>query len=194
MLASKKLLKQIPNLLTCFRIILIAPFLINFVLGDYVASFYLFLIAGFTDALDGLLARHYHWQTPLGSFLDPMADKLIVVISFVLLAFVHQLPWWLVFLVFMRDATITSGILFWSFFIREQLTFSPTMLSKINTTLQLLLVVFCLFELAYKPFEFPLTYTLVILTATTTALSYLHYVWVWGSKAWRLLKFKHHHE
>lgn len=188
---SNVILKQVPNLLTSFRITLIIPFFIYFHQSEYIISFYIFIFAGFTDALDGWLARHYHWQTPFGSFLDPMADKFIVVVSFVLLAIAHQLPWWLVILVFLRDATIAVGILFWSIFIQEKLIFSPTFLSKVNTTLQLLLVVFCLFELAYSPFEIPVKFLLTTLTATTTALSYIHYVWVWGTKARRLLKINH---
>lgn len=189
---SKTLLKQIPNLLTSFRIILIVPFIIAFNNLQYVNCFYIFLIASFTDGLDGWLARHYRWHTPLGSFLDPAADKLIVAASFILLALIHKIPWWLFILVFMRDATIAAGILFWSLLIHEKLVFSPTMMSKINTTLQLLLVVFCLFELAYTPFKAPITHVLITLTAITTSLTYLHYVWVWGVKAWCFLKHHQH--
>ena len=136
-----------------------------------------------TDGLDGWLARYCSWQTPLGSCLDPFADKLLVAASFISLALIHQLPWWLVILVFMRDFTISTGVLAWYYFIQKEMDFEPTYLSKINTVLQLGLVTLCLFELAFSPFNYPLRTLLIDLTAFTTAVTYIHYVWTWGKKA-----------
>ena len=149
----------------------------------YVPAFYLYLLAGFTDGLDGSLARHYNWLSPLGSFIDPLADKLLIASSFISLALLGSLPWWLVTLVFMRDVTISIGVVAWYGLVRRQIDFKPTLLSKINTSLQLSLVTLCLFELAF--FKFPDIYatTLIILTAITTAVTYMNYVWIWGLKA-----------
>lgn len=113
-----------------------------------------------------------------------MADKLLIASSFISLALIGVLPWWLVILVFLRDLTISLGVLAWYQFIRRKLDFQPTLLSKINTALQLTLVTSCLFELAY--FEFPpyLLNVLIILTTLTTAITYIDYIWTWGRKAW----------
>lgn len=175
--------KHIPNILTLLRLALIAPFLSCLHQQAYVCAFYTFLLAGCTDGLDGWLARHFHWQSTFGSFVDPMADKLLVAASFVALALIGSLPWWLVILVFSRDFTISLGVLCWHFFIQRGLDFKPTMLSKCNTVLQLLLVTLCLFELAYVRFPVNLIQSLIMLTALTTTLSYIHYVWTWGKKA-----------
>ncbi|KTC76885.1 phosphatidylglycerophosphate synthase [Legionella brunensis] len=147
-------------------------------------AFYAFLIAGLTDGFDGWLARYFQWQSPLGSFIDPMADKLLVASSFISLALIGSLPWWLVVLVFLRDLTISFGVLAWFWFIQRQLDFEPTLLSKINTSLQLVLVTLCLFELAFFTFATYLVDILTFLTAVTTAASYLDYVWTWGKKAY----------
>lgn len=177
------MLKHIPNALTAFRLVLIIPFLTLLYYHQYVCAFYLYLLAGFTDGLDGWLARHYQWQSPFGSFIDPLADKLLIASSFISLALIGNLPWWLVILVFMRDLTISVGVVAWYWLVRRELDFTPTLLSKFNTTLQLALVTLCLFELAF--FEFPSYYaqTLIHLTALTTSFTYLNYVWTWGKKA-----------
>ncbi len=154
-----------------------------FINKNYVGAFYIFIIAGFTDCLDGWIARYFSCKTRLGSLIDPLADKLMVAVSFIALAVIHQLPWWLVSLVFMRDLTISLGVIAWYWLINRKLIFKPTLLSKINTTLQLCLVVLCLFELAFS-----LSYNLLIqivvgCTTITTSLTYINYVLTWSKKA-----------
>lgn len=177
------ILKQIPNALTLFRLVLIAPFLVFLYQHEYVNAFYTFLLAGFTDGLDGWIARHFHWQSPLGSFIDPLADKLLIASSFISLALLGALPWWLVILVFLRDLTISFGVVAWYWFIQRRLDFKPTILSKINTSLQIALVTLCLFELAYFSFNSYVFGTLMLLTAVSTAATYIDYVLTWGKKA-----------
>ena len=178
------ILKYIPNALTLLRLGLIVPFLFYLYHHEYTIAFYLFIFAGLSDGLDGFLARSFNWQSFFGSFIDPLADKLLIASSFISLALIGVLPWWLVTLVFLRDLTISLGVLAWYQFIRRKLDFQPTLLSKINTALQLTLVTSCLFELAY--FEFPpfLLNTLIFLTTFTTTFTYLDYIWTWGRKAW----------
>lgn len=171
------ILKYIPNALTLFRLGLIFPFLICLYHNQYVDAFYLFILAGFTDGLDGWLARYFHWQSTFGSFVDPMADKLLVASSFISLALIGSLPWWLVALVFLRDFSISVGVVcYW--FIQRKLDFEPTFLSKINTTLQLALVVVCLFELAYFNVHPYFISCLIYLTAFTTSITFMHYAWI----------------
>jgi len=177
------ILRNIPNALTLIRLMLIAPFLMLLYHHEYVNAFSIFILAGFTDGLDGWLARHYHWQTFFGAFIDPLADKLLIAASFISLALIGILPWWLVILVFSRDLTISFGVLCWYWFIHRKLDFKPTILSKINTFLQLALITLCLFELAYFKFSPYLDETLITLTTITTASTYIDYVWTWGKKA-----------
>lgn len=178
------ILKHIPNALTLIRLGLIVPFLMYLYHHEYAYAFYTFIIAGFTDGLDGWLARHFHWQSTFGSFVDPMADKLLVASSFISLALIGSLPWWLVILVFLRDLSISIGVLVWYWCIQRKLDFVPTLLSKFNTTFQLVLVTLCLFELAYFKFPHYIVSTLIYLTAFTTATTYIDYFWTWGRKAW----------
>ncbi|PWY56641.1 phosphatidylglycerophosphate synthase [Legionella qingyii] len=178
------ILKHIPNALTLLRLILIAPFLFYLYNHEYVIAFYLFIFAGLSDGLDGFLARSFNWQSFFGSFVDPLADKLLIASSFISLALIGVLPWWLVILVFLRDVTISLGVVAWYQFVRRKLDFQPTLLSKINTALQLILVTSCLFELAYFEFSPYLLNVLIILTTFTTAITYIDYIWTWGRKAW----------
>ncbi len=185
---SNNILKNIPNALTVFRLILIVPFLIFLYQQNYDWAFYLYLLAGITDGLDGWLARHFRWQSPLGSFMDPLADKLLVVSSFIALALIGSLPWWLVVLVFMRDFTISIGVLAWFKVVRNQMDFNPSLLSKVNTSVQLILVTSCLFELAFFSLPFYYMEALIIITAVLTAITYINYVWIWSKKAWFLTR------
>lgn len=177
------ILRHIPNALTLIRLVLIAPFLVFLYQQEYVNAFYTFILAGCTDGLDGFLARHFHWQSLFGSLMDPLADKLLIATSFISLALMGKLPWWLVILVFSRDLTISFGVLAWYQFIQRKLDFKPTLLSKINTVLQLALLTLCLFELAFLKFSPYLLETLIAITTITTASTFVDYVWTWGKKA-----------
>jgi len=180
------ILRHIPNVLTIFRLVLIAPFLVFLYQQAYIAALYIFLLAGFTDGLDGWMARYFHWESLFGSFIDPLADKLLIASSFISLALIGKLPWWLVILVFSRDVTISFGVLAWYWLVQRRLNFKPTRLSKFNTFFQLSLITLCLFELAYFTFAPYLIEILILLTAITTAGTYIDYVWTWGQKAYSI--------
>lgn len=177
------ILKYIPNALTLFRLGLIIPFLICLYHQQYVLAFYIFIIAGLTDGLDGWLARYFNWQSTFGTVVDPLSDKILVGSSFISLALIGSLPWWLVALVFLRDFSISVGVVcYW--FIQRKLDFEPTFLSKVNTTFQLTLVVVCLFELAFFKLHPDFVHFLIYLTAFTTSITYVHYAWIGCHKAW----------
>lgn len=178
------ILKHIPNALSLFRLMLIAPFLITLYYQEYRCALYIFILAGITDGLDGWLARRFHWQSFLGSFIDPLADKLLVASSFISLALIGVLPWWLVILVFLRDFSISLGVVVWYWFIQKKLDFVPSFLSKLNTTFQLFLVVLCLFQLAYFSFPPYFINAIIGLTALTTAITYIDYLITWSKKVW----------
>ncbi|MDF1678465.1 MAG: CDP-alcohol phosphatidyltransferase family protein [Legionellaceae bacterium] len=178
------MLKYLPNAFSLMRLMLIVPFLMHLHQKHFSTALYIFVFAGVTDGIDGWLARLCNWQTRFGSFIDPMADKLLIASSFISLALLNQLPWWLVSLVFFRDLTISLGVMAWQRFIPQRLDFKPTWLSKINTFLQLTLIIFCLVELAFGKNSPTFTYLLIGLTAFTTSVTYIDYVWTGAKKAY----------
>src|SRR6202163_1602852 len=95
-----------PNQLTLLRMIFVPFIVIELVEGRYFWALVLFVIAGFSDGLDGLLARKLHQQTLLGQYLDPIADKLLLSTLFLVLSILHRIPWKFTVLVFSRDLTI----------------------------------------------------------------------------------------
>jgi len=177
------MLRHIPNLLTFLRLAAIAPFLAFLYQGRYDLACFIFFAAGLTDGLDGWLARHFQWESKLGSMLDPLADKLLIFNSFLALGLIGALPWWLVALVVARDFTISFGVLAWYYCIRTPLVFEPLPISKFNTFLQISLVLLCLLELAFMELPPSILQLWILLTAVTTSVSYVEYVWVWGKKA-----------
>lgn len=183
-------LRHIPNALTITRLILIIPFVILLHHHEYLFAFYLFVLAGFTDCLDGWIARTFQCQSPFGTFIDPVADKLLIITSFISLALINKLPWWLVFLVFLRDLTISVGVIAWFAFITQRPQLQATYVSKVNTVIQLLLVTLSLFEQAFFVFSPTLDKILISLTTITTAISFIDYLWTWGKKAYICLKIQ----
>jgi cardiolipin synthase len=100
---------DIPNLITILRILLVPPIAYLLYWGDYDIALLLFLGAGLSDALDGFLAKHYGWMSRLGGLLDPIADKALLMSSFIVLAWVDLIPVWLVVVVVLRDVIISGS-------------------------------------------------------------------------------------
>lgn len=176
-------LRYLPNIITCLRLLLIIPFLIALSDDEFLWAFYLFITAGISDGIDGWLARQFNWQSKLGGFIDPLADKLLIACSFISLAYLGYLPWWLVALVFFRDIVITGGVIAW-YRLFGHIDFEPTVLSKSNTVLQIMLVLFTLYGLAYQPIVKEVMLLLTALTTLTTTMSFIDYVWYWGRRAY----------
>jgi cardiolipin synthase len=134
---------SIPNLLTLLRIALVPVFNYYFLKGDYGWALFFFAVAGFTDFFDGILARLLNARTSLGAVLDPAADKLLMSVSFVVLAVTRALPVWMAVLVFAKDLYVVGGILYLK--LRGCFTrVLPSRLSKFNTGCQLALIILCL--------------------------------------------------
>ena len=110
-------LKWIPNIISIIRIILIIPILILIYRTQFDWALLLFLVAGISDALDGYLAKHFSWRTRLGALLDPVADKLLIAGTYIVLTLLGLIPLWLSAIVILRDLIIASGVLFYSFVI-----------------------------------------------------------------------------
>lgn len=143
-------LRQIPNVLTLLRIVLVVPFAILVLREDFVAALVLLMIAGFTDGLDGFLARYFGWRTVFGSIADPVADKFLLVTTYVCLGMLEQMAWWLVAVVVGRDLIIFCGaIAYW--FLVGRYEGNPTLIGKACTFCQILVGVGVLAHLAFLP-------------------------------------------
>ncbi len=174
--------RHIPNLITGCRILLVAPILWLLLEERFGAALALFVVAGVSDAVDGFLAKHYGWTSNLGGILDPLADKLLLLGVVLVLGWMGELPTWLVVLVVLRDLLIVGGALGYHYLI-EPFTAEPTLISKLNTLMQLLLVLTVMFSKGVAVVPGWLTATLLITVALTTVLSGGHYVWTWGLRA-----------
>lgn len=170
----------IPNVLTLSRILLTAFFFSAGLQNEWNWALWLYGIAAFTDMLDGAIARLLHQKSRLGAFLDPMADKLMMLGGVVLLSLQGILPWWLMALIIGRDMLIVFGV----FYIQSrgiEIQYRPTLLSKGTTFSQILTIVvglivaavnhgvslprFVTFGLAYYPWILGVTAIMTLVTA-----------------------------
>lgn len=168
----------LPNFLTLLRIIAIPVVLVLLSRADYALAFVVFLAAGVTDTIDGAVARLTATQSRLGAVLDPMADKLLLLSSFVLLGVQGAIAAWLVVLVVSRDLIVVLGYFVIYFVHQEAMEVDPSRLGKVNTFFELFTIGFVLMALA-RP-ELPLGLVNAILqslTAATTAASGVQYVY-----------------
>jgi cardiolipin synthase len=165
-----------PNQLTLMRMIFVPFVVIHLVDGHYRWALLVFVIAGFSDGLDGLLARKLHQQTLLGQYLDPIADKLLLSTMFLVLSILHKIQWKYTVLVFSRDISIlaASAVLFAIAGLRN---FRPSIFGKANTFSQISAVFFVLLWEIY-PLRWVWISRTIMLRATFffTILSALHYV------------------
>jgi cardiolipin synthase len=168
------LLRQIPNLLTVLRLACapITAFLL--VDGAYVAALAVFVFAGLTDAADGFLAKRYGLDTRVGAWLDPAADKLLMLASFLALTYVGATPPWLTVLVLARDGAIVVAVLL-AKSMGWPLRVQPQLLGKISTAIQVGYVGLMLLMLAFEIGWPMLSYVAAVVTAVFTLASWLSY-------------------
>ena len=175
-----------PNQLTLARMAFLPFIVIKLLDHHYRGALILFLIAGLSDGLDGLLARRLHQQTLLGQYLDPIADKMLLSTVFLVLSVVEKIPWKFTVLVFSRDVCIllVSGVLYTIAGLRD---FRPSIFGKLNTLAQVAAVVFVMF-LEVHPAAWVRFTRRFFLSATfaLTILSGLHYVYLVGRRLHRM--------
>ena len=173
---------QIPNILTVLRILLIIPFAVSVYVEQYVQSVIIFFIAGLSDGVDGFLARQFNWKSRFGAIADPLADKLLLITAYVMLAWTEQIPFWFACLILGRDLFIVSGALIYHFFISHY-DVKPSLLGKACTLMQIIYVLVLIISLAELPMpSIVVDYGLWGVTFITS-LSGIHYCMVWGKKA-----------
>ena len=180
-------LKQIPNVITICRILMIFPTLWLLYFDQYKDALVLLIIAGLSDALDGYLARAFGWKTRLGSIMDPIADKFLIASAFLVLTVQGAVPIWVTAIILGRDLIIFSGAIAYRFLYKD-LEIAPSILSKMNTAMQIFGLIFLVLSLSGYPyfaadFEGHLTYYLFYLLASLGLISGIDYVIVWSRKA-----------
>lgn len=168
----------IANQLTLLRLVFIPFIIINILDANYGWALGLVIAAGLSDGLDGLLARMLNQRTLLGEYLDPIADKLLLSSLFLVLSFMHKIPWRFTVLVFTRDIGIlvVSAVLYVAVGLRN---FRPSIFGKLNTAAQIGAVFFViLFELHSNPVLFIIKRLFLWLTFLFTLLSGIHYIYL----------------
>jgi cardiolipin synthase len=168
-------MNYIPNIISVLRVLLIPVFVLLLINNNYFIALKLFIIMGLSDALDGILARYLKCETVLGAYLDAIADKIMINISFYILYMINILPLYIFILVLVRDLIILTGIII-DYKKRDKVSMNPIFISKLNTFLQIILVIFCLLFLNEMV---NLTYMQDIINAImiTTIFSAMEYVY-----------------
>ena len=175
-------MRHIPNALCVFRMLLVLPVAWLLAHGLYWETLWVFGVAAITDGLDGFLAKRFGWTSELGKILDPLADKILLVSVFIILAALGLVPVWLAVCAVLRDVTITAGAIAYNALYGYP-NGRPTFISKINTLLQIL---YLLSVVAVQAFEQRWTVALTTLGAlvfVTTIVSGLDYVLTYSRKA-----------
>lgn len=138
----------LPNLITIARLILVPLVIVMIVNARWDAAFVLFVAAGVSDAIDGFIARRFDMRSELGAYLDPVADKALIVSLYITLAIVGIIPVWLVIVVVSRDLMIITAVIL-SWLMAKPVTIAPIVVSKLNTAAQ---IVFAALVLGSKSF------------------------------------------
>lgn len=179
--ASRSRWRHLPNAISMLRVLLVAPICWVLRQGNWPFALILVAIAGISDGVDGFLARRYGWQSRLGGMLDAIADKLLLISCFLLLAWSGYVSPWLAGIVCGRDLVIAVGALLWRGMIGP-IQPHPSLLSKACTLLQIVYLLSVLLALAYRSaMHFPL---LAWSVAALCIASGLDYVLRWSRRAW----------
>ena len=169
----------LPNLITLARLLAV-PLVIWLILaGRMTPAFWIFVMAGISDAADGFFAKRFNCETEFGRYLDPVADKALLVSVYVALGHAGLLPIWLVILVVFRDALIVGGIICLRL-VNGPVRLQPLFISKLNTTMQIILAAFMLAILGLEVPDFGMIGILTYVVAATTLASGIAYVMRWG--------------
>ncbi|MEP1960009.1 MAG: CDP-alcohol phosphatidyltransferase family protein [Kangiellaceae bacterium] len=172
---------QLPNVITSLRLLLLVPLAFYLTVQDYRLSLLIFFVAGVSDALDGFLAKRYNWVSRFGSILDPIADKALLVLTMALLTVNQKISLILFVLVALRDIYIVLGA--YIFYKKiGPFNMQPSLISKLNTFVQILLVVAILVSLGYRALPELAIQVFTYSVYFTVIASAINYTLVWGRK------------
>jgi cardiolipin synthase len=179
------MLRHLPNALTLLRIALVPPFALALHAGRFDLALGLFFVAGLSDAIDGFLARQFDWHSRFGAIADPIADKLLLITGYVMLAWGGQIPVWLAATVLGRDLVIVLGALGYHFLI-SRYEIHPSLWGKLCTLVQILFVLLVIADRAGLGLAPAIVQGAEVVVLLTTLFSGAHYAVVWGHRAFRL--------
>jgi cardiolipin synthase (CMP-forming) len=171
-------LSNIPNFITLGRVMSVPVIFWLLVNAHSRAAFFVFLLAGVSDAVDGFLAKRFKWTSELGAYLDPLADKILIFSIYIALTVSHELPLWLAIAVVSRDILILLAVLL-SGLLGQPFVIKPLTISKINTAAQLLLATTVLGDNAFGLGLETTRQALVWITGIATVLSLAAYMQLW---------------
>lgn len=169
---------SIPNLITLGRILLVPLVVWAISSGTMWIAFVLFVVAGVSDAVDGFLAKRYNMTTELGRYLDPLADKALIVSIYLALGINGTIPRWLVILVVSRDILIVGGIML-SWLMGDPLKIKPLWVSKLNTAAQIVFACVVLGSIGFEIQADIFIEVMMVVVTCTTLLSIAAYVVEW---------------
>jgi cardiolipin synthase len=176
------LLSSLPNLITMARLLAVPVMVWLIVSGQWTAAFWLFVAAGVSDGVDGYIAKRFDAESVLGSYLDPIADKVMLVCVFITLGIANEIGIWLVIIIVSRDALIVGGTLL-SQIVERPIKMKPLFVSKINTVAQIVLAAVALANLGLGWSDIGQVMALEYTVAATTLASGALYLvqWLTGS-------------
>ena len=167
---------NLPNSLTIARIVIIPLFIIAVIYKRYDYALYMFIVAALTDTLDGFIARLTNQKTALGTFLDPLADKFLLITSFIVFSMNGWLPKWLTITVISRDVIVITGWVL-VYLITHTSNVKPTATGKAAIAMQLILLCYVLLDINVGFLPNDIQNVLIWLTAALTIISGLHYIY-----------------
>lgn len=170
---------SLPNLISLARLLCVPLAVWLIVTNQMRAAFYVFVAAGVSDAVDGFIAKRFNARTTLGRYIDPLADKALLVSVYVTLGLKGALPDWLVILVVFRDLLIVGGALLFHTLTGQRMRLEPLLVSKLNTLVQIVLAVDILAVLGFEADDRGLGLVLIGAAAATTVLSGGAYIVRW---------------
>jgi cardiolipin synthase len=169
---------SIPNLITLGRILLVPVVVWAITAGQMQFAFLVFLVAGVSDAVDGFLAKRFNMASELGAYLDPLADKALIVSIYVALGIAGAIPRWLVILVVSRDIMIVGAVML-AWLMGRPMTMKPLTVSKLNTVAQIVFASLVLAALGFQWQAGPAISLAMVIVAVLTLLSVAFYVAAW---------------
>lgn len=179
--------KNIPNILTVMRMLLVFPCALALLFNYNKTALAIFMIASITDLIDGQLARMWGCQSKLGAVLDPLADKLLIVVLFIVFTIKQSIPMWFASIAVCRELILLSGAAFYRFMFGPVI-FIPTMVSKINTCLLLGIIFLSLLQTLFSLDVEQLKIPAVYLCLFTTLYSMLDYIKKWGIRVYKTIQ------
>ena len=186
----RHLMRHLPNAITMTRLLLVLPIAFCIMEGSFLVALVLFTVSGFSDGLDGLLARRYNWVSAFGKLIDPLADKLMMMVTTLILGLQEHFPVMLMLLIITKDLAILGGVFSYTTLAGFP-SIKPTLLGKVTTALQIVLLLSVLINLSFAGFlPGELYLVLYWIVAILTVLDGSSYLWIWTDKLARDPRWK----